>query len=202
MSRLRIGVDFDNTLVSYDELFHRVALEQKAIPPDLPRNKIAVRDHLRRAGREPLWTEMQGTVYGARIDEAAAYPGAIEFLRRAAAQGIELCIVSHKTRHPFLGPKHDLHLAARGWVERYLARIVDPAAVFFELTKEEKLARIGACRCDYYIDDLPEILLAPGFPKEVSRILFDPESHHTGSGLKRMSSWAEILEYFTREWKS
>ena len=198
---MRIGVDFDNTLVSYDSLFHRVALEQRAIPAGLPRNKVAVRDHLRKIGREPVWTEMQGTVYGARMDEAEAYPGAIEFLRWATGRGIALSIISHKTRHPFIGPKHDLHAAARGWVARHLAGVIDPANVFFELTKEEKLARIAACGCRYYVDDLPEILLAPGFPKDTGRILFDPESHHAESGLQRMTSWAQILEYLQREWK-
>jgi hypothetical protein len=199
---MRIGVDFDNTLVSYDQLFHRVALDQQVIPADLARTKIAVRDHLRRIGREPVWTEMQGTVYGARMDEAQAYPGAIEFLRWASGKGIELFIVSHKTRHPFIGPKHDLHDAARRWTERHLASAVDPANVFFELTKEEKLACIGKLGCEYYIDDLPEILLAPDFPGGVRRILFDPEAHHADAGLLRMRRWSEILAFFEHEWLS
>src|SRR5262245_43078397 len=42
-----IGVDFDNTIVSYDALFHRIATERDLIPADLPVNKTAVRDHLR-----------------------------------------------------------------------------------------------------------------------------------------------------------
>ena len=199
---MKIGVDLDNTLVSYDALFHRVALEQGAIPPGLPKNKVAVRDHLRGAGREPVWTEMQGTVYGPRMAEAEAFPGAIEFLRWASAQGIGLCIVSHKTRHPFIGPKHDLHAAARGWAERYLQGVVAPQSVFFELTLEDKLARIGSAQCTHYVDDLPEVLLAAGFPKDVDRVLFDPESHHEAAGLRRLSSWAEILAFFQREWNA
>src|SRR5579862_1715508 len=117
---MRIGIDFDNTIVSYDALFHKVACERDLIPPDTPVNKVAVRDHLRRIGKEELWTELQGYVYGARMDEALAYPGVIEFLSGAAAAGHELAIVSHKTRHPFLGPQYDLHAAARRWVERHL----------------------------------------------------------------------------------
>jgi len=72
---MRIGIDFDNTLVRYDALFHRVALEEGLIPAGLPVNKNAVRDHLRAQGIEARWTEMQGTVYGARMAEAEAFPG-------------------------------------------------------------------------------------------------------------------------------
>jgi hypothetical protein len=201
---MRIGIDFDNTIVSYDALFHRVAAEQGVIPAGTPRTKIAVRDHLRREGREEIWTEMQGTVYGARMDEAQAYPGAMEFLQWASAQGIAVSIISHKTRHPFIGPRHDLHQAARLWVERHLANSARPLVhmgdVFFELTKEEKVRRIGAAACDYFIDDLPEILLAQEFPGDIRRILFDPESHHEdAAALQRMRRWSDILSYFRRE---
>lgn len=200
---MRIGVDFDNTLVNYDDVFHRVALEQGAIPADTPQSKLAVRDFLRRAGREALWTEMQGAVYGTRMDEVRAYPGALEFLGWAAQSGISVCIISHKTRHPFIGPRHDLHDAAKRWVARHMAydgrAIVDEASVFFELTKEEKIARIKACGCDYYIDDLPEILLAEGFPSRVRRILFDPDGHHQPvDGLLHVHSWGEIADHFRR----
>ena len=195
---MRIGVDFDNTLVSYDDIFHRVALEQGAIPATLARSKLAVRDHLRREGREEVWTEMQGTVYGARMDEVQAYPGALEFLKWTREQGIEVCIISHKTRHPFLGPKHDLHAAAQRWVDRHVGHI----ETFFELTKEEKLERIRACRCEHYIDDLPEILLAPGFPQDVQRVLFDPDGHHSPvEGVLCMRSWPQIQAHFRSQWK-
>jgi len=44
---VRIGIDFDNTIVSYDTLFHRVALERGLIPISVPANKISVREYLR-----------------------------------------------------------------------------------------------------------------------------------------------------------
>lgn len=193
---MRIGLDFDNTIVSYDALFHKVAREQDVVPPETSINKLAVRDYLRRIDREEIWTEMQGTVYGARMDEAPTYPGVIEFLRWAGQAGHELAIVSHKTKYPFLGPQYDLHAAARGWVERHLIEngspLIPAAQVFFELTKEEKLARIGDFGCDVFLDDLPEILQASGFPASTRRILFDPEGHHAVAALPSITvvqSW-------------
>jgi phosphoglycolate phosphatase-like HAD superfamily hydrolase len=102
---MRVGLDFDNTIVSYDSLFHKVAREGGWIPRDLPPSKLLVRDHLRRIGKEEVWTEMQGLVYGARMAEAESFPGAAQFMRWARGAGIELFIVSHKTRYPFLGPR-------------------------------------------------------------------------------------------------
>jgi hypothetical protein len=200
-----IGLDFDNTIVSYDGLFHRVALEQGLIPADLPVSKVDVRDHLRRVGQEDRWTAMQGYVYGARMDDAVAYPGAVEFMRRARAEGIELAIVSHKTKHPFLGPAYDLHAAARQWVLGHLrendAPLIPERRMFFELTKADKNARIAALGCDYFIDDLPEILLAPDFPSTTRAVLFDPDDHHREDmRLVRVSRWADLPQVMDRVW--
>jgi hypothetical protein len=197
---MRIGLDFDNTIVCYDPLFHQVALEADLIPPGLPVDKVAVRDHLRRSNKEDLWTEMQGHVYGARMAEAAMFPGVLAFLRWAKAAGCALFIISHKTRHPFHGPRHDLHQAARAWVEQRLiengASLIPPEHVFFELTKEEKLKRIAACGCDAFVDDLPEILLATGFPDGTDRLLFDPEGHHVADGrLTVIESWKALRHH-------
>lgn len=196
-----IGIDFDNTIVSYDTLFYRVAAEQKAVPSSIVRTKLAVRDHLRVTGKEDVWTEMQGYVYGARMAEAEAYPGVIDFMQWARESGIDLCIVSHKTKHPFIGPSYDLHTAARNWIEANLMAGTTPLVakdrVYFELTKEEKIARIGQVQCDWFIDDLPEILQAPAFPHTVSCILFDPDRHHASmAGMRCMSAWVDIQQHF------
>ena len=203
MSGMRIGIDFDNTIVSYDALFYKVARELDLVPPEIGLNKVAVRDHLRRIGQEDRWTEMQGYVYGARMDEALAYEGVIDFIRRAKAAGHEITIVSHKTRYPFIGPRYDLHAAARGWIERHLLwdgeQLLPRQNIFFELTKEEKLARIAACGCEAFIDDLPEILLAADFPSGAARWLFDPEGHHpdaASGSLRKFRNWRQLDEHF------
>lgn len=200
---MRIGIDFDNTIVSYDALFHKVAREQNLVPAATPANKLAVRDHLRGAGQEDRWTEMQGYVYGARMDEAIAYPGVIDFIERLTSTGHEVSIVSHKTRHPFMGPQYDLHAAARTWIDNHLIKadkkLLPAERIHFELTKQQKLARIAACQCDAFLDDLPEILLAEEFPSTTERWLFDPECHHSASaskGLQVFADWQKLAAHF------
>ena len=70
--------------------------------------------------------------------------------------------------------------------------LLAPEHVFFELTKTEKIKRIGDKSCDVFIDDLPEILQAPEFPGAARRILFDPDAHHRDvTGLTSVASWDE-----------
>ena len=195
-----IGIDFDNTIVCYDNVFHKIALEKGLIPPELRRAKDEVRDHLRQCGKEDDWTEIQGHVYGDRIKEASSFPGAVSFLKECRQRKIPAHIVSHKTLYPFAGPKYDLHQAARGWLSDkgffdQSGAGLSEQDVFFELTKAEKLRRIGALQCTHFIDDLPEFLKESEFPDGVMRILFDPNNNHSGNqAFCRARSWAEIVE--------
>ena len=202
---LVVGIDLDNTLISYDSLFHRLALEQKLIGADIPADKSSVRDYLRRIGREPDWTALQGLAYGPRLSEAEPFAGAMDFLREGLRRDWEMHIVSHKTKQPIVGDPYDLHAAARGWLDTNSVHDVigfPRAHVWFELTKKEKIARIRALGCQVFIDDLPELLLDPDFPAGVRRIFFAPP----GSSLKDMPadfhiarSWAEILPLISDE---
>jgi hypothetical protein len=202
---MRIGIDFDNTIACYDGVFHAAALERGLIPADVGRDKNSVRDHLNGSDRKNDFTELQGYVYGARMDLVAPYPGFAEFITAARKAGHTLFIVSHKTRHPMLGPKHDMHAAARGFLTaRGLVgnddSQIDPKSVFFELTKQDKVARAAALRCEVFIDDLPEILAMPGFPDGMRRILFDPENQLENASdhpATRRSSWAAITADLT-----
>ncbi len=204
---MRIGIDFDNTIACYDGVFHAAALERGLIPPDLARDKNSVRDHLNGSGRRDDFTELQGYVYGARMDMVAPYPGFADFIALAQGAGHRLFIVSHKTRHPLRGPQHDMHAAARGFLAAHGLigddpAAIDPAHVYFELTKEEKVARAALLGVDVFIDDLPEILALPGFPQGMRKILFDPDGQFRGDGAGRFDprrSWAAISADFVRE---
>ena len=193
---MRLGLDFDNTLISYDQLFHRVALDKDLIPAEIEKQKNAVRDSMRERGIEEEWTRLQGEVYGSRILEAEPYPGMLVTLKQLAGKHIPMCIVSHKTLTPYLGEPWDLHAAARGWLKKqgFLdARGLawSESQIFFELTKQEKIARILALGCTHYVDDLPEILAM--LPAHVERILFSPSQDvQCQPDWKRMSSWQEL----------
>lgn len=201
-----IGIDFDNTIVCYDDVFARVAVDLGLVPPGAATSKTAIRDHLRAAGQEDRWTELQGTIYGPRMPDAPPFPGVLEFFHACRAAGVPVAIVSHRTRFPYLGERHDLHAAARGWLVRQgfhsAAGIGLPEdRVFFEETKEAKLARIAALGCTHFIDDLPELLAHPLFPANVRRILFDPRAAAPlPADTSRLSAWDQAgavlgLEY-------
>lgn len=193
---MRLGLDFDNTLISYDRLFRHVALDQALIPKEIAAEKNAVRDYLRQQGREEQWTRLQGEVYGSRILEAEPYPGMQAVLKGLSGRKIPMCIVSHKTRTPYLGEPWDLHAAARSWLGQQGFHDANGLAwsqdqVFFELTKEAKVARILALGCTHYVDDLPEILAM--LPDSIEKILFSPSENMPGPPKwKRMSAWQEL----------
>lgn len=177
---MRFGFDFDNTIVSYDRLFYRVALEKKCIPESTPVNKNAVRDYLRAQNQEHIWTEMQGYVYGARMQEAESFPDALNVITALRDAGHELFIISHKTQKPYMGPPYDLHESARGWIKTHLVDaknqpLVPEKNVYFHEKKEQKIARIGELLCDTFLDDLPEILLHEQFPSGIRKYLFSAE---------------------------
>jgi hypothetical protein len=193
-----LGLDFDNTLIRYDELFYQVALDKGLIPSDLLKTKNAVRDYLRQAGNEEEWTLLQGEVYGSRIQEAIAFEGMQEALKKISTQSERIFLISHKTRTPYMGQQYDLHQAAMGWLQGHAFFDIEGLGweenqVFFELTKEEKLQRIVQLGCTHYIDDLPEILEM--LPDTVQKILFTP--HKAGvipKEWRRLDEWSLLPE--------
>jgi hypothetical protein len=196
---MRIGIDFDNTIVCYDGLFHCIALERSLIDETVPVSKQAIRDYLRRCGLETEWTKLQGLVYGARINEAEAYPGVIDFISKFLQAGAEISIISHKTKTPYAGPPYDLHATATDWLSRYkigVAGVFEAITIDFELTREDKLQKIRKRNCSIFVDDLPEFLNEPAFPIQTQKILFDPNDiNKNDNRYLRVNSWSQITEF-------
>ena len=113
-----LGLDFDNTLVRYDRLFHQLAVEKRLIDSDLQKIKTVKRE-LHKRGREKEFTIIQGEVYGSRIIDATPAEGMVEALLKLKKEGVKMVIVSHKTKTPYKGTQYNLHQAAINWLEKW-----------------------------------------------------------------------------------
>ena len=170
----KIGIDFDNTIVIYDELFYKVALERNLIPINFPKNKLKIRNYLRKQNKENEFTNIQSEVYGKRIIDANAAPNIFEALKKIS-NDYEINIISHKSKFPYSGEKYNLHIAAINWLEKnkFLSISglnIKNKDIYFLPTKDKKLAAINALDYTYFVDDLPEILKY--IKKQTHRILY------------------------------
>lgn len=197
MNSIRLGTDFDNTIVSYEHVFPRAT---KALGIDVP-DEIEGKPELRRFLRglpdgEILWQKVQAEVYGRRMCEAEMETGFREAMQRCRAEGVPVVVVSHKTRFAAQDPDTDLHKASLQWMESNHFFNPDGLGfgrqdVYFEPTRKEKVRRIGSLGCTHFVDDLPEVFLNSDFPEGVARILY-------GQGMERnadidpASDWSEI----------
>jgi hypothetical protein len=196
---MRIGLDLDNTIICYDALFHRVARMSGLIPASVAASKGAVKAWVSARHGNDVWTELQAEVYGPRLQDACAYPGALDFVLRCRASGHSFFILSHKTQFPARGVQRDLRLAATRWLEE--SRWIGPGAIApkdveFHSTRGDKVRAIAARQCDVFVDDLPEVFTEPGFPSTTRPILFDPDSLYIDSfGASRAESWEAVARY-------
>ena len=189
-----IGIDFDNTIVIYDKLFYKLALEKDLIPNDFPKNKIKIRNYLRSQNKDHEFTLLQSEVYGNRILDAEPAPNIYSSLNKIKDK-YKLIIISHKTKYPYSGPSYDLHKAALNWLEKnnFISEkglnfsIED---IFFKPSKQEKLKAINGSRCSYYIDDLPDIL--EFIDKKIKRILYSSSNS---------SFLSDSYDFVLNDWK-
>jgi hypothetical protein len=177
--RHRIGIDFDNTIISYQQAFLAAAKNNGLLPKSFVGTKQAVRDQIRLLpDGEREWMRLQGVVYGKGISGATLIDGVADFLMRCRGVGASVFIVSHKTEYGHFDTSGvNLRQAALGWMEQqsFFSKQGYGLAVnnvYFESTRAEKLARIAVLDCTHFIDDLEEVLGDAGFPRGVRRILF------------------------------
>ena len=145
---IKLGLDFDNTLITYDEIFYKIARERNLIGKDLAPQKNVIRDFLRKNDLEDQFTLLQAEVYGKRIIEAEPAENLVEnLLNLKQLKNIEFFIISHKTKKPIKGPAYDMHKAAKNWL--YENKFFESKGlnfkkenIFFEETKLSKIKRI------------------------------------------------------------
>lgn len=196
-----VGVDLDNTIICYDGLFHRLALERGLVPPDFQPSKKLIRDRVRELPDGDIeWQKLQAEAYGPRIGEASVFQGVRDFFVTASARGVRALIISHKTRSASYGdPKISLREAALEFLgaQGMLDCLRDQEAdVFFAETRQEKCRRVETLCCDTFIDDLLETFQEPEFPRHTERLLFDPLNVYSDSlAERRFADWPGIAKH-------
>ena len=196
-----IGIDFDNTIIKYDDVFGRVALKKRIIQNTELKSKNDVKKYLISEGREDDWTELQGIVYGSHIMEAQPYGGFLNTLKVLIVAGHHLKIISHKTKYPFIGEKVDLQKAAIKWLkEKEIVgeekRKISETDVFFCGTIQHKVDTIEDQKCEVFVDDLVKVLEL--IDPKVNRILFT--SDLTGNECRKFSilrDWGGIHSFLS-----
>ena len=193
-----LGIDFDNTLVTYDHLIHAIATERGLIANDFNANKKEIRDSIRQLVDGDIeWQKIQGLIYGPQIHKAIPSPGVVKFLTQCKTHGYSLVLVSHKTEFAnYDETGTNLRVAAMNWLRdnQLLGLVFD--GIFFESTRIEKLNRIGMAGCQYFVDDLEETFDEDSFPKKVGKILYTTNDlDFVSLSLCAAGNWDHISDY-------
>ena len=191
-----VGFDFDNTIISYEKLFKKIAYKKRLVPKNIKPNKNSVKRYLISKKKEKEWTVLQGEVYGKYIMDAKIYIGVKKALELLSKSKIKFYIISHKTKFPILGKKINLHVAATKWINKNILKKhksinLSVKEIFFEKSVERKISRIKTLKCDIYVDDLKKILDL--LPKRVMKILFLPnDKNYNLKSIIIMKNWIDF----------
>jgi hypothetical protein len=206
---MRIGIDLDNTIVSYNRLFPKIARDLNLLSEEVPTSKNEVK---RRLLIEPqgdrLWQKLQGKVYGKYMLQADIFPGFHEFLYASKLRGHQVFIVSHKTE---FGHFDEERISLREQALKWLKAneivgtnnlSIDSKNIFFESTREEKIARIRSLKFTHFIDDLYVIFREQTFPQNIEKIWFTPNQNQPqNKSILSLSSWRDITNYLHHPWQ-
>ena len=192
---IRLGIDFDNTITNYDGVFSKVAVSENMISKDTSHafnTKVDVKNYLININEEEKWTELQGLVYGKYIKFAKPQKNLIQTIKLLTEADIFLCIVSHRTKFPFIGEKTNLHDAARQWLNENLFQLISDTNIYFEESIENKVKRANSLNLDFFVDDLPKILLNEKLSQNITKILYKPEKSIKNRNLIEAQDWSEV----------
>ncbi len=197
-----IGIDFDNTIIDYNNVFLDTSKSMGFLPQDISVanfGKEEIRNFIRSLDKgETKWQKLQAQVYGPQINKASIMDGFLQFLYSRQKYDDEIYIISHKSLHPAQDENINLRQYALEWLESqnlfhtYLSRI----NIFFESTRREKLARIQQLKCHVFIDDLVEIFMDPRFPSLTYKILLTKNSLNCFSpSIIQFDCWDKITQH-------
>lgn len=199
---MRIGIDFDNTIVNYHNLFHEIALKEGLIDRKVGKSKVEVRDHLNSLKKVDEFTALQGKIYGKYIILAKVFDGFSECLNALSAKNYELFIISHKSQFPLLGEQNDLHVAAKNFLEKnkLLGRDKIPYEnVYFLETLNLKIQTAIRLNLDLFIDDLLDVVTNDRLTSNTNTIWFNPLRETIPKpGIDFFTNWSDLCKRLHR----
>ena len=113
-----IGIDLDNTLAIYDDIFHRLAVSMGLIEPSFPSKKGIVEEIFDKTRQKYKYTEMQAIAYGLEMHSAKPAQGAMRMLKLLRDKGHRIILISHKTKYPIAGGCINLREKATQWLKK------------------------------------------------------------------------------------
>jgi thiamine kinase-like enzyme len=197
---MRVGIDLDNTLVNYTNVFKLLA-SKSGITADYLTKKQLRDILLKMPNGNHRWQVMQGKAYGKYMNYATVYQGAPNFFLRLKRAGIKPVIVSHKTQYGhFDEEKFPLRDVAMKWLKQnnFFGKYglgLEISNVHFTDTREDKAQLISSLDFDYFIDDLIEVFEEPAFPNDVKKILFGSCINNKEELSFNSQSWFEVSNY-------
>lgn len=200
-----VGVDFDNTLVSYDEVLHKAAVDFGFIQSDTSKSKMDIRNRVRHLPQgEKKWQRLQAFVYGKAMDGAVLIEGVENFFEFCSKTDVRVYVISHKTEFAAADEEGiNLREVALAWMKKNKlfdkqGLALSPEAVYFESSRQGKIARLRTLGCTHFIDDLEETFLDKTFPRTIEKILYDPhaQADFLFKDIKVFNDWNKIHEYF------
>jgi len=191
----RIGFDLDHTLIDYSSSINFLA-QQFGFHA---KSKEEVKRYYEGSDLGDLgWQDFQSALYTDGLRFARVNPGADVLIRRAAAHGIEVFIISHKTEYSNRGNQRaSLRTAASSFLALHGFSPSPVAAenVFYADDRPSKVSKIRELSLELFVDDLPEVLENPEIPNNTLKVLYDPGGMHAASSLFRVCDFSELESF-------
>ena len=201
----KIGIDLDNTIISYDDAFQLAANKFGLLDNNNCLSKESLRNQIRnQKNGEKKWQKLQGYVYGEGINEAVLFPGVYRFLWRCKERKIDVEIVSHKTEFGhFDSKKISLRDSATNFLINHgLLDNKNPLIkkVTYKNSKKEKIDYIKQNNYECFIDDLEEIIFSEELEGQKGILLSRDNLSVKNSNNVIAQSWEEISQSVLGDW--
>lgn len=189
LNKINVGIDLDNTIISYNNSFLRLAKKYNLSKTRSLNKNIIKKNIIKKFGMSE-WTRCQGEIYGKEILINNSHKDVkknLIFLKKK----FNIFLISHRSKYPYLGKKINLHERAIQWLnkKKFLGEneIFTKKKVFFETSLQKKIERINKLNCKIFIDDLSLVLKK--LPRSTSKIHFSNKIEYVFPGYYVMRKW-------------